>query len=126
MSDADQGGVPRGNRPGWDGCGGRRGPSGIAHTGMLTVGSYAAQATQAVHNCGARTSAQCHSVFPKVRIGPKLWGSPPDLRGSPAIAAALDPPVANEFQSIQTKQADQGVCRTMKANWAISGNDVTS
>ena len=34
MSDADERGVPRRNRPGWDGCGGSCGPSGIAHTGM--------------------------------------------------------------------------------------------
>jgi hypothetical protein len=39
----------------------------------------------------------------------------------------LDPPVAKEFNSIQTKQADEGVgsdpgvCPTVKANWAISG-----
>jgi len=38
MRDADQGGVPGRYCPGWDGCGGSCGPSGMAHTRMLAGG----------------------------------------------------------------------------------------
>ena len=42
--------------------------------------------------------------FPKARNRTETVGQPPGLRGSP-----LAPPVANEFSSNQTKQADEGV-----------------
>ena len=43
MSDTDERGVPRTDRSDWDGGGGSCGPSGIAHSGMLSGVSAAAQ-----------------------------------------------------------------------------------
>ncbi len=42
-------------------------------------------------------------VFPRLRIAPKLWGRPL------VCAVPLDPPVAIEINSIQTKQAHEGI-----------------
>src|SRR6202050_5580324 len=54
--------------------------------------------------------------FPKTGNWTEMVGQTPWSARVP-----LDPPVANEFSPIQTKEADDGVCPTLNANCAISG-----
>jgi hypothetical protein len=77
--------------------------SGLPHSSQNLSGKFQSRATPSKEPLGRKVDygELCHSRSGK-GVGDPLWSA----------RVPLDPPVANEFNSMQTKQADEGVgCR---------------